>query len=109
MRMAEDAHFGLNTFEKSAALFRQLLPAFVKDVSNGNATAGQHDHCLGREPAPLVVIDIAGHRRYGSNGSKLLDDQLSTDIAGAERKSLKERLPSPSEPQSGRKPMKKPV
>ena len=88
MRMAEDAHFGLNTFEKSAALFRQL-PTLIHNMTDGDAEAGQFDHGFWWKATLLVSIDIAGHRRHGSNGLKLLDDQLSTDIAGAERMVIK--------------------
>ena len=62
MRMTKDADIGLFTFKKWAAFFRHL-PAFVHNMTDGDAAACQFDHGLGQKSALFVPIHIAGDGR----------------------------------------------
>lgn len=84
MRMTEDAEVWLSFLEERSSVLRQL-PAFVQNIANSDAAACQFDHDLGRKSALYIIIDVAGNCRYGSDGSKLLDDGEPADIAGTKR------------------------
>ena len=73
MRVAEDTDVRLFAPKKCPRFFREL-PTLIHDMTNGEAADGQFDHGFWWKAALLVSIDIAGHRRYGSNGLQLLND-----------------------------------
>lgn len=83
MRVPEDADVRLFALKKCTAFFRQF-PAFIQHMSDRHASAGQLHNSLRRKPAPFEPIDIAGDRRYGSDGLEVLDDGSCADIAGVE-------------------------
>ena len=62
MRMTKDADIGLFAFKKCETFFCQL-PAFVQNMTDGDAAACQFDHGLGRKPALVIAIHIAGDGR----------------------------------------------
>ena len=59
MRVAEDADIWMFTFQERPPLFRHL-PAFVQNMTDGDAAAGQFDHGLGRKSSRLIIVDVAG-------------------------------------------------
>ena len=62
MRMTKDADIGLFAFKKCETCFCQL-PTFVHDMTDRDAAACQFDHGLGRKPALVIAIHIAGDGR----------------------------------------------
>ena len=62
MCVAEDADIGLFAFKKCETFFCQL-PAFVHNMTDRDAAACQFDHGLGRKPALVIAIHIAGDGR----------------------------------------------
>ena len=62
MCVAEDADIGLFAFKKCETCFCQL-PTFVHDMTDRDAVACQFDHGLGRKPALVIAIHIAGDGR----------------------------------------------
>lgn len=84
MRMTKDAEVWLVFLEERSSILRQL-PPFVQNMADGNAPACRCHNGLRWKSALFEPIDVAGDSRYGSDGSKLLDDVEPADIAGAER------------------------
>lgn len=62
MRVAEDADIWMFTLQERPSFFRHLS-AFVQNMANSDAKAGQLDHGLGWESTLLVPIDIAVNGR----------------------------------------------
>ena len=62
MRVAEDADIWMFTFQERPPFFRHL-PAFVQNMTDGNAVACQLDHDLGRKSALSIIVDVAGDGR----------------------------------------------
>ena len=62
MCVAKDADIGLFAFKKCETFFCQL-PAFVHNMTDRDAAACQFDHGLGRKPALVIAIHIAGDGR----------------------------------------------
>jgi len=58
MCVAEDADVGLFSFQKCLSVFGDL-PAFIKNVPEGNTAACQLDHGLRRKSVLFIIIDIA--------------------------------------------------
>jgi len=81
--MTKDADVWLLTIQKSPPVFCELS-AFIHDMTDGDAEAGQFDHGLWWKPSLFVRIDIAGDGRHGSNGLKLLNDVSLANITGVE-------------------------
>ena len=83
MRVTEDADIGVFTFKKCAAFFRHL-PAFVQNMTDGDAVACQFDHHLGRNFILLVAIHVA---RDGGDWSDLLqpfDHRPIANVSGVD-------------------------
>ena len=59
MRVAEDADIWMFTLQERPPLFRHL-PAFVQNMTDGDAAACQFDHGLGRKSSLLIIVDVAG-------------------------------------------------
>ena len=62
MCVAKDADIGLFAFKKCSSFFRQF-PAFIQNMTDGDAEACQVDHGLGRKPALVIATHIAGDGR----------------------------------------------
>jgi len=81
MCVAKDTDVGVFSIQK-ASPFACELPAFIHDVTDGDAEAGQFDDRLWWKSTLLKPIDIAGDGRHGSKKLKLLDDESCADITG---------------------------
>ena len=84
MRVAEDADIWMFTFQERLPFFRHL-PAFVHNMTDGDAASCQFDHGLWRKSTLLVPIHIAGDRRAGRDGLKLPTTERPPTVTGAER------------------------
>src|SRR5690349_21242675 len=66
IRVTEDTDIGVFTFKRCAAVFRHL-PAFVQNMTDGDAAACQFDHDLRRQFTLVEPINIVvGHCDRGS-------------------------------------------
>jgi hypothetical protein len=72
MRMTNDAEVWLVFLEERSSFLRQL-PAFVQNMTDGDAAACRFDHGLGRNSALFIIIDIA---RDGGDRSDLREPAL---------------------------------
>ncbi|MDZ4733460.1 MAG: hypothetical protein SGJ16_07730 [Nitrospirota bacterium] len=59
--MTKDADVRLLAIQKCSSVLRQL-PAFVQNMTDGDAEAGQLDHGLGRKNGLFIIVDVAGNR-----------------------------------------------
>lgn len=83
MRVTEDADIGVFTFKKCAAFFRHL-PAFVQNMTDGDAAVCQFDHDLGRKSTLLVAIHVAGDGGDRGNLLQLFDHGVIANVSGVE-------------------------
>ncbi len=61
MRRTKDADVRLFAIQKCSSVLRQL-PAFVQNMTDGDAATSQLDHDFGRESALFLIVDVAGNR-----------------------------------------------
>ena len=83
MRVTEDADIGVFTFKKCAAFFRHL-PAFVQNMTDGDAVASEFEHDLGRKSTLLVAIHVAGNGGDRGNLLQLFDHGAIANVSGVE-------------------------
>ena len=83
MRMAKDAEVWLVFLEERSSFFRQL-PAFVQNMTDGDAAACQFDHGLGRKSALFIIVDVAGDGGDRSNLLQLFDHGPIANVPGVE-------------------------
>ena len=83
MRMAKDAEVWLVFLEERSSFFRQL-PAFVQNMTDGDAAACQFDHGLGRKSALFIIVDVAGDGGDRSDLLQLLDHGPIANVPGVE-------------------------
>ena len=80
--MAKDADVRLFALKKRSPVLREL-PAFVQEMTNGDAEACQFDHGLGRRSA-LTIIDITGNGDDRSDLLQLFDHGPIANVSGVE-------------------------
>jgi len=83
MRMTKDAEVWLGFLEKHSSVLREL-PAFIQNMTDGDAAACQFDHGLGRKSALFIIIDVAGDGGDRSDLLQLFDHGPITNIPGVE-------------------------
>ena len=59
MRMIKDADVRSFVVQKGSPVSCQL-PAFILNMTDGDAAACQFDHDLGRKSALFIIVDVAG-------------------------------------------------
>ena len=69
--------------QERSPLFRHL-PAFVQDMTDGDAEACQFDHGLGLKSA-LRIIDVAGHGSDWRDLLQLLEHGPVVNVPGVEK------------------------
>ena len=84
VRVAEDADIWMFTLQERPPLFRHL-PAFVQDMTDGDAAACRFDHDLGRKSALSIIVHVFRDRRAGRDGLKLPMTERPSTVTGAER------------------------
>ena len=62
MCVAKDADIWMFVLQERSSFFRQF-PAFIQNMTDGDAEACQVDHGLGRKPALVIATHIAGDGR----------------------------------------------
>ena len=62
MGVAEDADIWMFVLQERSSFFRQF-PTFIQNMTDGDTAACQFDHGLGRKPALVIAIHIAGDGR----------------------------------------------
>jgi hypothetical protein len=81
--MTKDADIRLFALKKGSPFFRHL-PAFVQNMTDGDAAAYQIDHGLGRKYALFIIIDVAGDGGDWSNLLQLFDHGPIANVPGVE-------------------------
>ena len=83
MRVAEDAEVWLFFLKECSSILREL-PAFVQNMTDGDAAAGQFDYGLGRKSALLIIVDVAGDGGDWSDLLQLFDHGPIANVPGVE-------------------------
>ena len=83
MPVAEDAEVWLVFLEERSSFLRQL-PAFVQNMTDGDAAACQFDHDLGWKSALFIIVDVAGDGGDRSDPLQLFDHGPITYVPGVE-------------------------
>ena len=83
MRVAEDADIWMFTLQERPPFFRQL-PAFVQNMTDGDAAACPFDHGLGWKSALLIIVDVAGDGGDRSDLLQLFDHGPIANVPGVE-------------------------
>ena len=83
MRMAKDAEAWLVFLEERSSFFRQL-PAFVQNMTDGDAAACQFDHGLGRKSALFIIVDVARDSGDRRDLLQLFDHAPIANVPGVE-------------------------
>ena len=83
MRMTNDAEVWLVFLEERSSFLRQL-PAFVQNMTDGDAAACRFDHGLGRNSALFIIIDIARDGGDRSDLLQLFDHGPIANVPGVE-------------------------
>ncbi len=83
VRVAEDADVRLFAIQKGSSVLREL-PAFIQNMTDGDAAACQFDHGLGRKSALFIIIDVAGDGGDRSDLLQLFDHGSIANVPGVE-------------------------
>ena len=83
MRMTKDAEVWLFFLKECSSILREL-PAFVQNMTDGDAAAGQFDYGLGRKSALLIIVDVAGDGGDWSDLLQLFDHGPIANVPGVE-------------------------
>ena len=83
MRMAKDAEVWLFFLKECSSTLRHL-PAFVQNMTDGDAAACQFDHGLGRKSSRLIIVDVAGDGGDRSDLLQLFDHGPIANVPGVE-------------------------
>jgi hypothetical protein len=81
--VTEDADIRLFTIQKGSPVSCEL-PAFIQNMTDGNAAACEIDHGLGRKYALFIIIDVAGDGGDWSNLLQLFDHGPIANVPGVE-------------------------
>ena len=79
MRVTKDANVRSSAIKKSSSSIRELA-ARIQNMPDGNPDPCELDDRLRLDTAPLISINIAGDRRYGSDVFQTLDNHRLADI-----------------------------
>jgi hypothetical protein len=83
VRVAKDADVRSFAIQKGSTVFCEL-PAFIQNMTDGDAAACQFDHGLERKSALFIIIDIAGDGRDRSDLLQLFNHGLIANVPGVE-------------------------
>jgi hypothetical protein len=81
--VAKDADVRSFAIQKCSSALCEL-PAFIQNVTDGDAPACQFDHGLGRKSDLFMIIDVAGDGGDRSDLLQLFDHGLLANIPGVE-------------------------
>jgi len=83
MRMTKDADVRSFAIQKGSSVLREL-PAFVQNMTDGDAAACQFDHGLWWKPALFLIVDVAGDGGDRSDLLQLFNHGLIANVPGVE-------------------------
>jgi hypothetical protein len=83
MRVAEDADVRPFAIQKGSSILREL-PAFVQNMTDGDAAACQFDYGLGRKSAWFIIVDVAGDGGDWRDLLQLFDHGPIANVPGME-------------------------
>jgi hypothetical protein len=81
--MTKDADVWSFAIQKGSPVLREL-PAFIQNMTDGDAAACQFDHGLGRKSALFIIIDVAGDGGDWRDLLQLFDHRPIANVPGVE-------------------------
>ena len=81
--MTKDAEVWLIFLEERSSFFHQL-PAFLQNMTDGDAATGQFDHGLGQKSTLFIIVNVSGDGGDGSDLLQLFDHGPITNVPGVE-------------------------
>jgi hypothetical protein len=81
--VTKDADVWSFAIQKGSSVLREL-PAFIQNMTDGDAVACQFDHGLGRKSALFIIVDVAGDGGDRSDLLQLFDHRPIANVPGVE-------------------------
>lgn len=80
MGVSKNTNVRLNSLQKCPSLIRER-PALIHNVTDRDTVTAKIHDGFAWEPAPFILVDVAGHRDDGGDLSKPVDHSPIADVA----------------------------